>query len=434
MVVMQFICSENTNEQIFASCECQVLLETLNLAPRSAAGIHWAEAHWREAKIFALTVRGWDNLELMQLSKMLADGCWTSHQSKSTSMQQVKHIALHLEAGSTYHGYFGLWTIISSSHTPRLESLCIACDSFVWFKEFPIPTLKHLRVEVKNEGLLHMMHHQFQVFTQLETLTICCDINEKKLGDWDLNVAELKRLQCVSLQMVWPHTMSVPVGCQVHFVCHSISDASKVWNKGLGTACTSCHLMELVSFEQVAGQPSLHHCLQTIVELACPNLTILKLTCSAVGSQENSLKIGKSLSALRELDIRAVQDLYMWIGASLPLESLTLCSKGKLQCAWEDMILLLSGLRRFRYACDWPCMANLLAWYLREFMGWTSVARADGLTDMHKAGASEYSDVALESSVCKDRTCETCIDCLRRKHLPVSDNADWPFIGLFAQP
>ena len=410
-------------------------LETLNLAPCSTTGIHWAAAHWREAKIFALTVRGWDNQGLLQLSRKLAAGSWGSHQSIATPMQQVKHIAVHLEAGSTYVSYVKLCNIISASHTPRLESLCIACDRFVWFKGSPVPTLKHLRVEVKNKRLLHIMHHQFHLFTQLETLTICCDISENVLGDWDLDVAELKSLCSVNLQMVLPQSMNVPDGCQVHSVCHSISDASKVWSKGLGTACTSCHLMELVSFEQVAGQPSFHQCLQTIFGLACPNLTVLKLTCSAIGSHKEPLKIGKSLPALRELEIRALEGLYVWIGPSLLLESLILCSEDVLQFAWEDMNCLLSGLKRVMFPPDGICMATfLLAWHLKELMGWTSVAREDGLTDMRAPGATEYNDEALDPSSCKDRTFGSCIDCLRRKQLPVSDNVDWPFIGLFAQP
>ena len=79
-------------------------------------------------------------------------------------------------------------------------------------------------------------------------------------------------------------------------------------------------------------------------------------------------------------------------------------------------------------------MTYVLVRHLSEIRKWTRVAGLDGVTDMHEAGASEYNDVALESSACRDRACGTCIDCLRRKHLPMSDNVDWPFIGLFAQP
>ena len=379
---------------------------------------------------------------MRQLSKELEVGFGASHGSIAIPMQEVKHIALHLGGGriTSYLEYFKLRNIIGATRTPRLESLCIACGRLICFKDCPVPTLKHLRVELRHQDLLYIMHHDimsFQVFAQLETLTICCDITTKCWGDWDLDLAEMTRLRCVSLQMVWPHTMSVPPGCQVHFVCHSIADAGKVWSKGLGAACTSCLLMELVSFVQAAGQASLHQCLRTIVELTCPNLTILKLTCSAVGSQEEPLKIGESLPALRELEIRALdrlEGMYVWVGADLPLESLTLCSKDMLEFHVEDMNCLLSGLRRFRYAFGRCCMmTGGLIWHLRGIRNWTSVARADGLIDMHKAGALDYSGVALETSWCKDRACGTCIDCLRRKHLPVSDNTDWPFIGLFAQ-
>ena len=418
----------------------QVQAETLNLAPRSTAGILWVAKHWREAKTVALTIRGWDDQEMRQLIKVLKVGFGASHGSTATSMQQVKHIALHLESSSNYFAYFELSNIIGATHTPWLESLCIACGRLVWFKECPVPTLKHLRLDLWHQDLLYIMHRDvinFQVFSYLETLTICCDIGMNLWGSWDLKLAEMKRLRCVSLQMALPRSMSVSPDCQVHFVCHSIPDASKVWGKGLGTACTSCHLMELVSFEQAAGQPSLHQCLRTIVEFACPNLTVLKLTCSAVGSQEEPLKIGESLPALRELEIRALdrlEGMYVWVGANLPLESLTLCSKDMLEFHVEDMNCLLSGLRRFRYAFGRCCMmTGGLIWHLRGIRNWTSVARADGLIDMHKAGALDYSGVALETSWCKDRACGTCIDCLRRKHLPVSDNTDWPFIGLFAQ-
>ncbi|BDA46586.1 hypothetical protein COCOBI_09-0380 [Coccomyxa sp. Obi] len=341
----------------------RVQLETLSIAPRSTAGIHWAAAHWREATIFAMTVRGWDTEEVMQLSATLKAAC---DKSRAPAMQHMRHIALHYE---------------------------------------------------------------------LETLTICSDIHMKYQRCRKLDLAELKSLRCVSLQMVLPRGLIVPPGCQVHFVCHDIDAACEVWDMGLGSACTSCHLMELVSSEQAAGQPSLFESLLRIVVSPCPNLTVLKLNCSAVGSKEVSLVIGMCLPALCELEIRAVEDLHLWVTPSVSLESVTVCSEGLLHFEMGDLNRFVSGLKRFRYAYSMCHMVtHMLLWNLSEVRKWDSVENIDGSTEMSEAMTSEYSGVVLETSGCRDRSCGACIDCARRKHLPVSDNAEWPFLGLFAQP
>ncbi len=150
-------------------------------------------------------------------------------------MQHVRHIALHLEAGSSSYRSFQLWRILSATYTPRLESLCVVSDNLWWVSA--IPTLKHLRIEVEKHYLLPMTRDLGSRFEQLETLTICSDIDVRHRGYleyWgyrDFDFAELKSLRCVNLQMVLPQGLKVPPGCQVHFVCHNICDASKVWDR-----------------------------------------------------------------------------------------------------------------------------------------------------------------------------------------------------------
>ena len=427
---------------------CQVQLETLSLAPRSAAGISWATAHWRDAKVVALTICGWDQQEMDQLSEVLdfKAACRASRTCRATTMRRVRHIALHLEAGSSSYPSFHLPGILNPRCTPRLESLCLVSDRMVWLGVNP--TLKHLQLEVKHQSLFPLMRNLGIFFRKLETLTICSDIDVRHWGYsyygtyWDFDFSELESLRCVNLQMVLPQGLKVPPGCQVHFVCHHISGASQVWDGGLGAACTSCHLVELLPFQQFAGQPSLPECLQRIVGFSCPHLTVLALDCSAVGSQEEPLVIGTSLPALRELEIRAAGDLHVWVGVSVSLESLILYSRGMLHFEMEDLDRLLSGLKVFEYAYKRCCMVtHMLLWNLSHIRKGTfnhDVATSvyiDGLTEYRTGWAPERRYVAVETGMCRYHICGTCmLDCLRRKHLPVSDNVEWPFVGLFEQP
>ncbi len=203
---------------------------------------------------------------MQQLSGVLEAARTATEICKVAGMQHVRDIALHLEAGISSYQSFELWKILSASYTPRLESLCVVSDSSWWVPE--IPTLKHLRIEAKKHYMLPMVRDLGSHLEQLETLTLCSDIDVKHrgyLGTWDFDFAKIESLRCVNLQMVLPQGLKVPPGCQVHFVCKNISDASKVWERGLGAVCTSCQLVELVSFEESAEQPRLPDCLQRIV-------------------------------------------------------------------------------------------------------------------------------------------------------------------------
>ncbi|BDA46611.1 hypothetical protein COCOBI_09-0630 [Coccomyxa sp. Obi] len=92
----------------------RVQLETVILAPRCAAGIHWAAAHWGEAKTVALTIRGFDD------QKMLEAAYEASEQGRAAAMQHVRHIALHLEAGSSGYTCFDLWRVLGPEGASRL--------------------------------------------------------------------------------------------------------------------------------------------------------------------------------------------------------------------------------------------------------------------------------------------------------------------------
>ena len=160
---------------------------------------------------------------------------------------------------------------------------------------------------------------------------------------------------------------------------------------------------------------------------------MLALIWSAVGTQEEPLIIGNCLPALRELEVRAAEDLNVWVGASVRLESLTICSRGVLHFEMEDLDRLLSGLQVFRYAYRRCCMVtHMLLWNLSHISKGIINHSVDTSTDICTGWAPERRYVAVETGMCRDHTCGTCIDCLRRKHLPMSDNAEWPFVGLFA--
>ncbi len=168
---------------------------------------------------------------------------------------------------------------------------------------------------------------------------------------------------------------------------------------------------------------------------------MLVLICSAIGSHEEPLVIGNALPALHELEIRVAEDLHVWVGARVSLEPLTLCSEGMLHFEIEDLNGLFSSLKVFRYAYKRCCMmTHMLLWNLRHISKGAfnhdvaTTVSVDALTEKRTGWAPGCRHVAVETGMCRDHTCGSCIDCLRRKHLPVSDNAEWPFVGLFTEP
>ena len=382
---------------------------TISVSLKSIDTMKWVMAHRSEAHTLAITIYGMDPQAWESLGEVLTPHLWGDG--------RVRSMAVHIQQKDELHGDIWLWLLFT---VLQPESLCLS-----WDKHCLIPamdSLRHLRLEVKSPSEINWSHLARQ--PNLESLKICSDVSSDERSPQipKVDLSSATKLHRVTFQLLVPSRLSVPPECEVHIVSYQGHTVSGPWMKGLRDTCKSCEVFEEMQGVPVCtrSQPSMLRSLRLMTGVLSPKLTVLKVDCKRLGSEKDPFVLGDTLPRLETLEVTAKGKISLSFGTGVRLRVLSTLAGSALCLNFKDIAAFTKRLERFSY----------------KFKRCSEKTRQCVEQLLHKTNPVAFSTAkgscGFEAEQCHEEcACGVCVDCTRRVYMPSSENAMFPFVGLF---